>query len=267
MITIPTAGGNFNVSSFSEEEYEQMRCEWENQREGKEEGEWCPICKNKGYIRYRENGVSKSKECECMPKRRSLRRIQRSGLADTIEKYTFDSYTTKNDWQRKAKEMALDYLENGDNKWFVASGMAGAGKTHICTAICGEIMNRGTEVRYMLWRDEGNELKASVTDSDKYQKMIEPLKTIPVLYIDDFFKSGARDNKVKVTEGDINLAFEILNARYNKNGLKTIISTELSIEQIMDIDTGVGSRIYQMSKNYYLRFNGKDKNWRVVGDL
>ena len=34
--------------------------------------------------------------------------------------------------------------------WFVTTGRSGAGKTHLCTAICGELLHRGLPVRYML---------------------------------------------------------------------------------------------------------------------
>lgn len=248
------------------EDYAQKQIEWENATPGNLPGEHCPLCLNRGYIRERRDGHTISRECSCMPKRRSLLRIKKSGLGDMLERYTFQNYQTPEQWQRAAKEKAIAYTTDYAGKWFVAAGTVGSGKTHLCTAICGALMDAGLETRYMLWRDRAVQIKAVVNDSEAYSAMVDPLKRVPVLYIDDFIKA-ARDEsgKIKVTPGDINLAFEILNARYNKKNLVTIISTELPLDKIMDIDEAVGSRIFERAKGYYLKFGsvGRKKNWRL----
>lgn len=72
------------------------------------------------------------------------------------------------------------------------------------------------------------------------------LKMVYVFYIDDFIKET-------VTDADINIAFELLNARYNDHEKLTIISTEKSI------DEALGSRIYERSTH---RFKTLDVNRR-----
>lgn len=256
-------------ASFDSEDWEGKRVEWENATPGTLTGVDCPVCLNKGYIRRMgEDGVAYSVECECMAKRRSLRRIEQSGLGDLLDRYTFDAYQTPDAWQKAAKQLALDYVESHDGKWFVASGTVGAGKSHLCTAICGALMDRGCNTRYMLWRDESVKLKAAVNDEAEYAKLMKPLKRVKVLYIDDFLKAGKdrTTGHAKVTEGDINAAFELLNARYNRRDLVTVISTELSMQQIMDIDAGLGSRIYERSKGFLLQIEGQNKNWRLKGN-
>lgn len=230
-----------------------------NRIPGKLTGDHCEECLDRGYITEARGKELVRVECRCMAKRRSLDHIRRSGLGDMLEAYTFERYQTPETWQKNAKGFALDYLEHGRGKWFVAAGAVGSGKSHLCTAICGELLNAGLEVRYMLWRDDGGRIKAAVNDSDVYSRLLDPLKTVRVLYIDDFFKAGSGG----VTQGDINLAFELLNYRYNNRGLVTIISTERTLEEIMDIDEAVGSRIYERCKGYYLLIGGKGKNWRV----
>lgn len=217
----------------------------------------CPKCRNKGYIYELRDGRDICRECECMPLRRSARNAQRSGLGDMLERYTLGNYRPLEDWQKTALAKAREYLSSPDGNWFVLSGVPGSGKSHLCAAICGELLNAGLEVRYMLWRDDGRKLKAVANDVE-YDDLIAPFKRARVLYIDDFFKAG----RSGVTDADINLAFEIINGRYNDRNLLTLISAELSIEQIMDIDSAVGSRIYERSRKFYLRFTG-DKNWRL----
>ena len=115
---------------------------------------------------------------------------------------------------------------------------------------------QGNSLKYMLWRDESVELKALVNYQEDYNERMQRLKTVKVLYIDDFFKSK------NVTDADINLAFELLNYRYNDSKLRTIISSEKSIEDILSYDEAVGSRIYERCKNgFYI--DAPDENWRL----
>ena len=52
----------------------------------------CPACGNTGSIIYQKDGTTYARECACMAKRRSIRRIQHSGIADMMARYTFDAY-------------------------------------------------------------------------------------------------------------------------------------------------------------------------------
>lgn len=135
-----------------------------------------------------------------------------------------------------------------------------SGKSHLCTAICGELLKRGKGVRYMMWKDDATKLKSVITDSNEYGKLIDELKSVDVLYIDDFLKV---QRGKQPTEGDINLAFEILNYRYANKSL-TIISTEKTIDEILSLDDAIGGRIYQMSKNYSMNIAyDRMKNFRL----
>lgn len=222
----------------------------------------CPICQNKGYIVSRgEDGFSLiSRECECMSCRRALRSLKRSGLEGLIEEYTLDSYQTPDRERCDIKQKALDFLAASEG-WFFIGGRPGSGKTHICTAICGELIRRGAQVKYMLWRDEATQLKAGITDREWYAEQMERLKTVKVLYIDDFWKSRRTDGQMKVTDGDVNLAFEIINARYISESLRTVISSELSLEEILSVDEGIGRRIYTRSRGYIKK--APDEDWSL----
>lgn len=214
----------------------------------------CTICKNKGFVFYtRDNNVF-SKECSCMGKRRSLRRIKASGLMSLLQTHTFEAYETPEKWQVAAKKKACTFSDDPANQWFFIAGTPGTGKTHLCTAIAGKLLESGREVRYMLWREEAPKLKAAVTDRELYENEMQKWKKTGVLYIDDFFKGG-------VTEADKNLAFEILNARYISPDAVTIISSEKSIEKILEIDEAIGSRIYERSKNFCIKTPAQ--NWRL----
>ena len=93
-------------------------------------------------------------------------------------------------------------------------------------------------------------------DQEEYNKRMWKLKTVSVLYIDDFLKCRGAPS-----DSDINIAFELLNARYNNTKLTTIISTERSISEILGLDEALGSRIVERSKGYCIK--AASENWRL----
>lgn len=241
------------------EEDLRRRAELANAAAGSLPGPDCPLCRNRGYIAKVQGNYVVSTECVCMAARRSLRRMEKSGLGDLVRRYTLDNFKTLEPWQAEMKHRVLDFLEHGRGKWFAAMGAVGAGKSHICTALCGELLKRGYEVRYMLWRDGSARIKAAANETERYGKLLDPLKNVPVLYIDDLFKTQAGG---EIRQADVNLAFELLNYRYCDLNLTTVISSEKTVEELIKIDEGIGSRIYERSKGFYLKLTGK-KNWRM----
>ena len=214
----------------------------------------CPRCKNKGWIAYGDgDGGLRMEPCDCMAKRRAYKHIRESGLGTLLEDYRLDNYETPEPWQKSALSKAREYADNPDGRWFYIFGRPGTGKSHICTGICGALLSSGADVRYMLWRDVSRELKAVVNDSDAFRELVAPLKRCKVLYIDDFLKGGT-------SEADIRIAFEILNSRYNSRK-PTLISSELSIDAVLDLDEAIGSRIYERAKGFVIHANGQ--NWRL----
>ena len=176
-------------------------------------------------------------------------------MSDLIEEYTFSRYQTPDKWQEVAKSKAIQFLDH-PGAWFCISGTPGSGKTHLCTAIASELIKAGKEVRYMLWRSEAPRLKSLVNSREEYEQLMRECRDTEVLYIDDFFKGT-------VTDPDKNLAFELLNDRYNSRKTMTIISSEKTIEEILTIDEAIGSRMYERSKGFYVKTAAD--NWRLHG--
>ena len=191
--------------------------------------------------------------------RRNRDRILRSGLSDMLSRYTLDSWKVKEPWQKKAADLVKRYAADPSG-WVLMAGPPGTGKTHLCTALCGLLMQKGVDTRYMLWRSMSVQIKAAVNDGSEYRRLVEPLKRVRCLFIDDLFKTKSGQEP---TTGDVNLAFEIINSRYNDTKKLTIISTELDVEQLLSVDEAVGSRIYERSKDFYLCLVGKP-NWRLA---
>lgn len=235
-----------------------------NDIEGNLKGYDCDKCRNKGVIYYEKNGYEYFRECECMKVRQSVSKIERSGLKSILGKYTFDNYETSEPFQQHIKAKASNFLLDSKGNWFYIGGQVGCGKTHICTAIVGEMLNQGRAARYMQWRDDIVKIKSNA-NTDEYSKLVEPYKNSEVLYVDDLFKT---EKGKSPTAADVNVAFEILNHRYINQELITIISSEKTIEEMLNIDEAVGSRIYEMSKKYCICINpDKNKNYRLRGAI
>lgn len=268
----------FNAEMTAEER-EQVKADDHNATAGdmnKEDGYNCDICKNRGNIAvvtqnemfgYYTYGLQ---DCKCCRIRNAIRRLNRSGLKNRVKECTFERYETQDAWQQTIKDKAMRFAASDGDDWFFIGGQSGAGKTHICTAAAIAKLKQGRELRYMEWREEVPKIKACIKDAPKYEEMMRELKTVAVLYIDDLFKVGRRpDGEIPMpTQGDINLAFEIINYRSSQPELITIISTERTMAELIEIDEAVAGRIAARSKQngYCINLSSDSrKNWRMRG--
>lgn len=219
----------------------------------------CQKCNNRGVIYLMQGDEVVFKKCECWKVRQSLLRIKRSGLEKLLRKYTFERYEDEEPFQKFIKQKALDFLKDKSECFFIG-GQVGCGKSHICTAIVGELLKQGKEARYMQWRDDITRIKLNA-NTPEYSALVEPFKTVEVLYIDDLFKT---EQGKSPTTADINIAFEIINHRYINSDLITVISSEKTMQELMNIDEAVASRIYELSGKYITSINhDENKNYRL----
>lgn len=215
----------------------------------------CKFCKNKGVLAVLVDNEMTVEPCKCVKVRNAIRNLKTSGIN---QNYQLNTFTTEEVWQKAMLNTAWKFVKKPTG-WFYAGGQVGCGKTHICTGIVRELLQKGYPAKYMIWREESVKIKAVVGKPEEYEALVKPLKTIDVLYIDDFWKTNADP-----TTADINLAFEIINARYNKPELITIISSEYFVDELADIDEAVGSRIFEQSVNFQLNISrSQERNYRL----
>ncbi len=255
-----------SAQSFDPLTFAKLKANGVNKEPGNLTGADCPKCKNKGFVMLtREDGSLVSRECSCMTMRRCVWRMERSGLKDVIKNYTFERFEATEDWQKKILKAATDYAKTPEG-WFLIYGQSGSGKSHLCTAICRELLLKGKQVVYAAWRQEIAEIKGMSLDADRRTEKLNELKTAEVMYIDDLFKTGAgTDGEARPTSADISLAFEILNARYTSRR-PTIISTEFFLEQLLALDEATTGRMIEMAKGHILAIGKKPgRNYRLRG--
>lgn len=244
------------IQKMNESEARKM-----NEMQGGLTGYDCPKCKNRGFTSEVRGMYVVTVECDCMVYRRNITRLKNSGLQDVVNRYTFENYKASEPWQKATKETAFRFAENAKG-WFYIGGQIGSGKTHICTAITGSLIRQSKDTMYMPWVEVVTRLKA-IKNDEEYSGVIEKYKTVEVLYIDDFLKTRTGDMP---TSADLNISFELLNYRYNNPSFITIISSERQINDILNLDEAIGSRIKERCGNCVIGFDEDiDKNYRLRG--
>lgn len=255
----------FEMNNEEQKVYEILQY---NNSQGELVGYNCQKCHNKGYIKYlNKEGYVMTLECSCQKIRNAMQLIEQSGMGNLLRLYTFDRYKTENEWQKFVLNKAQKFVDDDNAIEFVMLGQSGSGKSHICTAICRElILKKSMDVKYMMWVEDSNILKANKMNADIYHRKLQSFENATVLYIDDFLKN-------EPTQADLSLAMELINNRYNRSRttskrMVTIISSERTMDELREFDDALAGRIMEMSQtnngNYLTTISGEDKNYRFT---
>ena len=202
------------------------------------------------------------KPCKCLAMRKVNSLWKASGITpDDLDK-SFANFDVWNDISRKMKDTGTNYYLRFEKikaervNSILLCGNPGSGKTHIALAIANNFLTKkNMRAVYMPYRDIITQIKQNMLDEEFYKKTIGKYQVAEVLLIDDLFKG-------KVNETDINIMFEIVNYRY-LNHLPMIVSTEYTIERLLSFDEAIGSRIYEMAKEYLVEIEGTENNYRL----
>lgn len=241
--------------------YEQQQCEWYNASEGdlnNFDGIECTICKNKGYIQFvNESGFISAKRCECMERRKMFSEIKNSQQGLYINLKASD-YKRNSPWQEDIYQTMVKYCKANNNDWFMICGQSGCGKTMIVNIITNYLLfNKNEIVKYITWTDFIGELKRNLMSDNANitSTMLEEAEKAKILVIDELLKT--------FTEADLKYIIEIINYRY-QHGLKTIITSERSINDLLDIDEATFGRCIERCGEYLIYIpKDRSKNYRL----
>lgn len=223
----------------------------------------CPKCKDTGFIRE-GNAL---KRCSCLEQKIININYNKSNLI-MLEEENFNNFNLKfyeniankekygtNKSPRKNMEEILqvskDFIENFDQVYsnILFSGDTGLGKTYLINAISKEILEKGFTIFYQKAPNMLDKLmQTKYENSTEYNALIDSILNVDLLVIDDLTEKTTDSKNIEL--------FTIIDHRLN-NSKSTIISTNLSLEEMQDIyEDRVISRIIG---NYIIkRFYGDD---------
>lgn len=214
----------------------------------------CPECSDSGYVDTRM--------CRCLREIIIRERIAASGMGRLLEVQSFDNFDLEcysYDPRVKermtmilamAKNYVRDFARRKDNLLLI--GPTGTGKTHITTAIAGELIHQGYDVIYDSTQNILSDFEADRFRSNYGQEENRSDKYFDctLLIIDDLGTEFSNQFTLATI-------FNLLNTRQNK-GLATIISTNLSPEELArKYEDRIYSRIIG-SGTKIMPFEGKD---------
>jgi len=219
----------------------------------------CDKCADTGWILIPQEHMQPiAVACECRKIEKLKNEWKYSGINVEQSKLTFASFEVWNDASRRTKDTAVAYcndfdeIREGRRNSILFCGQVGGGKTHASIALALNFLKQKIRVVYMPYRDVITKIKQNMIDEEYYTKTISKYQLCEVLLIDDLFKG-------KINDSDINILFEIINYRY-LNFLPIIVSSEFSIDRLLAFDEGVGSRIYEMAKDYVVEIEKDIRN-------
>lgn len=220
----------------------------------------CPKCEDRGYTFEIKDGYEVAVPCECLEKKQSIEKMERSGLTEAFKQRTFKTFIVNNEWQLEAKAKAMDYSKNfkETKASLMLSGQPGSGKTHIGVATMLRLIENNTGCVYREYISMLTDLKQTSMDEEEYIRSLEKYINPPVLFLDDFLKG-------EPTIADRKHVYKIINTRYLKS-MPMIISTEKSVKEILNWDEAIGSRLIEMCQGNVIEFpRGLENNYRLRG--
>lgn len=186
----------------------------------------CPVCGGIKYIQStNDKGYRIVRPC---PGQFALNRVDAYNQARIPSRFmqcTFDNYSTR----YLPKTVVNTYVEFRDkikaykkgDRGYLLEGGPGTGKTHLlCAAIHYLTLEMGVLCRYIDYSNLLSEIRASYGKNVSEFTHIDPLTSVPVLFIDELGKG--RD---KANDFEIRIIDEIINRRYLDPDLTTLFAS------------------------------------------
>lgn len=224
----------------------------------------CPLCNDTGYVITDSSNTM----CNCL-KQELLNLEYNSSNLNKLDKENFSTfnlnkYSNEIDFNKynvnispqenmrnilKIVKNFIFNFDNPDEKNLLFTGNTGLGKTFLSNCIANEILNMNKTVLYQtapIMLDTIIDYRFNRIDGDIYKNIL----SVDLLIIDDLGTESI--NSMKFTE-----LFNIINSRILSNNTKTLISTNLSVNELLkNYDERIFSRF---AGNYNIcKFFGDD---------
>lgn len=214
-----------------------------------------------------------TKSCICTMQDEFLRELSATGLREFFLKKRFETFDVTDvnpaiaAEKKKVKDLVEKYafLFNPKFNWLFLNGNIGSGKTHLIVCTMRAAINKGIRTKYVRFNNWVSEFEERRFKKGFNQWIME-FKKVGYLVIDDLFKSESR-NMGGITAGVFSNILDIIDHRYCAD-LPTGITSEFTLDQILEKDPALGSRIAQkckMDENTIFNFEMTIDNQRLIG--
>jgi len=220
----------------------------------------CNICNDEGTVGQRK------KWCKCYLKRMTEQLVEKSNMSGTLSKENFDTFdlgvfsnaldadhdVSPREFMKARFKRAHEYVgsfeKNRENLLLV--GPTGTGKTFLTHCIAEDLIRRGFLVVYFTAIGVLNKIKeASFDKSYEAKQMVKMMHQADLLIIDDL-------GTEMTTDFSVSELFGIINDRLIQPGKATLISTNLTPDDIQD----------RYSERLSSRILGKADIWEFFGE-
>ncbi|WP_052474745.1 ATP-binding protein [Jeotgalibacillus soli] len=209
-----------------------------------------------------------SQRCSCIAEKRTERLMKASEITEEFKRLGFQNFVREGKPKiiQDIYEAALEYyqdfkeIRNVRANSIALLGQPGTGKTHLLTAISNNLLQRQqVPVLYFPYVEGCNNLK---DDFSKLEAKLERMKQVDILFIDDLFKP-VKGNP-RATDWQVEQMYAVINYRY-LNHKPILVSSELTVDELVEVDEALGTRIYEMCQDFTVVIQGdrKELNHRL----
>lgn len=198
----------------------------------------------------RKKELNEYKEVEKAQEREKVKKV--CFMMSNMAEWTFANDDKQNkelsDAMSKYAEQFKDFKKSGTG--LLLYGSVGTGKTYYAACIANKLIDKGYSVLMTNFARLTNQLQGKFEGRQEY---IDSLNDYALLIIDDL---GAERNSEYMQE----IVFSIIDARY-RSGLPFIITTNLTLDELMGSDSIAHKRIYDriLERCYPIKVDGKSR--------
>ncbi|MBI4650059.1 ATP-binding protein [Candidatus Desantisbacteria bacterium] len=182
----------------------------------------CNICGGTGWEFIKEGELNTARRCPaCYFKKTQIKRLSSALIPSRYEHCTLASYHPQHATQKKAKQIAIRFIEEYPdiNSGLFFMGTCGVGKTHLAVATMRSILDKGFSCIFYDFRELLKKLQHSYNTESELteEEVLKPVIEKDILLLDEL---GAQ----KITSWIRDTLTYIINRRYNDNKITIITS-------------------------------------------
>ena len=224
-------------------------------------------CEGLGWVGFhlstQHPDFGKSVPCICISKDMEGSSSKKEILVRASNLNDFDNkaFTDYNlSWNRGCKygyEQTIAWTQGENEQFLTLYGATGVGKTHLALAAAWGVIGKGESVLFYQSSDLIRQLQVAIR-TNNVETIVQQAKSVPNLILDDL-------GREYTTGWTTSIFHEIIDHRYRNHKLRTLVTTNHSLEELNDIvGVPVVSRLTDSSRGNLVVMDGTDVRPRLV---